>query len=393
MIDSIYKAIEEDRIEVVNRLLDEEINDILDGGWNPLHEACKAGNFRVVELILSYIQKSGNVIFDINSEYESVESYSDNRGTALTEALLNGHKDIAKLLIVKGANVNATYYNQDSNCPEWFFCEYDLVTANGVAWWLSDEELFNLCLSHGLEIDASGHQENTALIYAVSSSKIKRVLQLLENGANTNLYCQHDDMGEIPLIVHAALIHCKQKTESSFEIVRSLLKYGAPLSAQCRDCDNETVVDIVMGQGTEDLIELFGLTNLAEKITTQNSMIEFMDIDNTYGTENIEENAPLSNPYFKISPESRMLNLDLLVAREPADPDRVVRAKILMEQASTGVGEKRNPIGIVPLDNGKFRVLDGNTTLQALRDLGETVAIVEVMQAITDSLIPSSSRP
>ena len=115
-------------------------------------------------------------------------------------------------------------------------------------------------------------------------------------------------------------------------------------------------------------------------------------IDHTDGTGNNVVNVHQSNPYFKITPESRMLNLDLLVAREPADPDRVVRAKILMEQASAGVGQKRNPIGIVPLDNGKFRVLDGNTTLQALRDLGETMAVVEVKQAITDPEIPSSSR-
>jgi hypothetical protein len=121
--------------------------------------------------------------------------------------------------------------------------------------------------------------------------------------------------------------------------------------------------------------------------------IEFMDIDHTDGTGTIDLSVPQSNPYFKITPFSRMLNLDLLVAREPADPDRMVRAKILMEQASTSVGEKRNPIGIVPLDNGKFRVLDGNTTLQALRDLGETVAIVEIMQAITDPEIPSSIQP
>ncbi len=118
-----------------------------------------------------------------------------------------------------------------------------------------------------------------------------------------------------------------------------------------------------------------------------------MDIDNTDGTGNIDVSVSQSNPYFKITPNSRMLNLDLLVARELADPNRVARAKILMEQASTGVGEKRNPIGIVPLDNGKFKVLDGNTTLQALRDMGETVAIVEIIQGIADPVIPSSSRP
>lgn len=265
MIDSIFKAIEEERIEVVKRLLDEEINDILDGGWNPLHEACKAGNLRAVELILSYIQMSGNVIFDINSEYESIESYSDNRGTALTEALLNGHKDIAKLLIVNGANVNATYYSQDSNCPEWFFGEYDLASDSGVAWWLSDEELFNLCLANGLEIDAEDNDGNTALVHAVRSSNIKKVTHLLENGANVNLYFQHEYMEKIPLLVYAVTIHGEQKTECSFDVVKALLKHGAPLSAKCLGCENETVIEIVLSQGTENIIELFGLTKLAEK--------------------------------------------------------------------------------------------------------------------------------
>ncbi len=118
-----------------------------------------------------------------------------------------------------------------------------------------------------------------------------------------------------------------------------------------------------------------------------------MDIDNTDGTGNIDVSVSQSNPYFKITPNSRMLNLNLLVARELADPNRVARAKILMEQASTGVGEKRNPIGIIPLDNGKFKVLDGNTTLQALRDMGETVAIVEIIQGIADPVIPSFRQP
>ena len=381
MIDSIYKAIRDNSIEDLNRLLDEEINDIWDGGWNPLHEACKVGNIKAVESILICIQQPGNAMFDINSDYECIDLYSDKRGTALTEALLHGHKDIAKLLIANGANVNSNYYNQDTDCPEWIVGEYELATEGGVAWWLSDEDMFNLCLSNGLEIDATDHQDNTALIHAVRSSKLQRVLQLLIHGANTNLYCQHDDMGKIPLLVDAVLIHCKQKDEISLDVIRALLRYGAPLFTQCKDCENETVIDIVVGQGTKELIELFGLTKLAEKIASQKRMIEFMDIDNTYGTENIDDTVSPSNPYFNITPKSRMLNLKLLVAREPANPERVVRAKVLMEQASSGVGEKRNPIGVVPLDDGRFRVLDGNTTLQALRDLCETVAIVEIQAA------------
>jgi ankyrin repeat protein len=265
MIDSIYKAIKVGSIEDLNKLLAQDIDDVLDGGWNPLHAASKVGNLRAVELILSYIQKSGNVSFDVNSEFESIDSDSDNRGTALTEAMLNGHKDIAKLLIVNGANVNATYYSQDTDCPEWFLGEYDLAINSGVAWWLSEEELFNLCLANGLEIDAEDNNDNTALVYAVKSSNLKKVIQLLENGANVNLYYQHEYMGKIPLLVYAVTIHGEQKTQRSFDVVKSLLKHGAPLSAKCLDCENETVIEIVLNKGNEKLIDLFGLAKLAEK--------------------------------------------------------------------------------------------------------------------------------
>ncbi len=61
--------------------------------------------------------------------------------------------------------------------------------------------------------------------------------------------------------------------------------------------------------------------------------------------------------FYTDTPNSRMLNLDFLVAQGPADPNLVVSTKILIEQASAGVGEKRNPIDIIPLDNGKLRVI------------------------------------
>jgi ankyrin repeat protein len=271
MTDSIYEAIKNNSIEDVNRLLAQNLDFVGDGGWNPLHAACKEGNLTAVESILRYIQENGNAGFDIDSEFECIDLYSDYRGTALTEALVNSNNDIVKLLIVNGANVNATYYNQDTDCPEWFLGEYDLATDGGVAWWLSDEELFNLCLTHGLEIDATDHHDKTALIYAVESSNAKRVLQLLKNGANANQYYRHEYMGEIPLLVNAVVIHGKQKTERSFDVVASLLKHGASISAQCLQCDHETVIDIVLDQGDEDLIKLFGLSNIAEKIEINKS--------------------------------------------------------------------------------------------------------------------------
>jgi len=61
--------------------------------------------------------------------------------------------------------------------------------------------------------------------------------------------------------------------------------------------------------------------------------------------------------FYTDTPNSRMLNLDFLVAQGPADPNLVVISKILIEQASAGVGEKHNPIDIIPLDNDKLRVI------------------------------------
>jgi hypothetical protein len=44
-------------------------------------------------------------------------------------------------------------------------------------------------------------------------------------------------------------------------------------------------------------------------------------------------------------------------------------------------GDKRHePIGVLDLGNGKFKVVDGNTTFHALLELGETEAVAEVLE-------------
>ncbi|MBI5590270.1 MAG: hypothetical protein HY881_07300 [Deltaproteobacteria bacterium] len=84
------------------------------------------------------------------------------------------------------------------------------------------------------------------------------------------------------------------------------------------------------------------------------------------------------SPYFVNTPDSVTVPLADIVCRETPDPERVKRAHQLMMDARAGKGEKRKPIEVVKMENGKYRVIDGNSTLQALKELQETTAIVKI---------------
>jgi hypothetical protein len=50
-----------------------------------------------------------------------------------------------------------------------------------------------------------------------------------------------------------------------------------------------------------------------------------------------------------------------------------------MMDAKAGKIEKRMPILVVPIGNGGYRVVDGNSTLQALKELQERIAVVTIV--------------
>ena len=87
---------------------------------------------------------------------------------------------------------------------------------------------------------------------------------------------------------------------------------------------------------------------------------------------------PADSPYFAHTPGSVALPLTDIVARETPDPERVKRARQLMRDAKSGKGKKRKPIEVMKMENGKYRVIDGNSTLQALRELDEKTAVVKI---------------
>ena len=271
MINSIYEAIEKESIEDVKNFLTADKDFIEEGNWNPLHAASRKGNIAIIEAILQHAANDPFRSFDVNAEFEIMDDGSDIRGTALTEALLNGNKDAAKLLIKSGASVKASYYSRNEDTPEWLSGNYELSTNGGVAWWLAadDEELLKLCIKNGIDIDATDCDDTAALAYAIAGSKQGKVARLLSLGANPDAYVNHEHMGRIPLLVYAVQICCEQNTDESFRIVELLLKHGATLSSACADCENESAIDIIMSFRNERLSFLFGLQNILERIPNQ----------------------------------------------------------------------------------------------------------------------------
>ena len=96
------------------------------------------------------------------------------------------------------------------------------------------------------------------------------------------------------------------------------------------------------------------------------------------GAHFMKIDIPADSPYFAYTPDSLTVPLADIVARETPDPVRVKRAHQLLVDAKAGKGEKREPIEVMKMENGKYRVIDGNSTLHALKELQETTAVVKI---------------
>ncbi len=89
----------------------------------------------------------------------------------------------------------------------------------------------------------------------------------------------------------------------------------------------------------------------------------------------------MENPFFIITPASCVLPLNKIVPRETPDPARVRRAHALMQDAAHEVHPKRPPITVTRLSIDCYKIVDGNSTFQALLELGESEAVVEIINS------------
>jgi ankyrin repeat protein len=140
----------------------------------PLHEAAKKGDLDQINRLIE--------------EGITVDSLDENNNTPLYIAVGQGHKDVAKLLILKGANVNVV-------CWRGYTPLHWAAAALG-----GESELAELLIAEGANIDAVGYKELAELLISKGAN-----VNAIDNKGRTPLdwanYSRHKDLMEL-LIRH-----------------------------------------------------------------------------------------------------------------------------------------------------------------------------------------------
>ena len=202
---SLYKV-----INVAMSLFDHErVRDLIftHGFWGftnkevskLLREAILKGNLNIVRLLLP---------FNPNLELCKTRDV-----TPLWEALIYHHEAIAKELIQAGANVNAITKVAGIVCnetPIHFAISEDL-----------SDELIDLLIEHGADINATSKPLQTPLVYAVQWSRLYVIKRLISCGARI----------DIKSTCGCTLLHIACQSERADEILRILLQYNFDVNA------------------------------------------------------------------------------------------------------------------------------------------------------------------
>lgn len=189
-------AIEKDSIEEIKRLIGEgvDINGRPGSFVSPLYRAVVRGNRDIVEILLAARADPNG-----NSRWE----------TTLEAALKYNFLDIAKLLLVAGADVDQLQASPDRQTPLQFAVKK------------KSAEMVKLLLDVGADANRRGGNKNdgTALTIAVSSGSVEIVTLLLAAGADPN----------ISTIGLFTPMECAVK-RNSMEMVKLLVNKGCDLT-------------------------------------------------------------------------------------------------------------------------------------------------------------------
>lgn len=160
----------------------------------------------VVEEIIQILINNG---VDINRQNEG-------EPTALMYAVEAGSKDLAEILINKGATVNLKGPSGSTITALMWAVRNNNVEMPYETYLEVAMEIVNMLLKNGVEINAQNEEGRTALMYAVSEGSKELTEILIKNGANVNL---KDINGDTALIIAIG--------NENEEISELLIKSGA----------------------------------------------------------------------------------------------------------------------------------------------------------------------
>jgi ankyrin repeat protein len=143
-------------------------------GETLLHISCARGVRSLVEHLL-------------DNDAAEIDLISANGGTPLGYAAMQGHAEIVKLLLDRGADPNPVPSGEIT--PLLFTC------------WRNQFECAKLLLEHGAQVDHPAHRNATALFFAAESCSPEMVKLLIDHGASVN---HVNEVGETALIKASA---------------------------------------------------------------------------------------------------------------------------------------------------------------------------------------------
>ena len=196
-------AVRRGQVATASVLLDagRDINDQTGWGLGPLHRAVAGGHAEMVRLLL-----------DRGAKVNATNEYDYTKGcTPLVVAAAEGHEQIAQVLLDRGADVGAA--NKDGETP--------LHVAAGKG----HTALAVMLLDRGAELKAISRRGETPMEAAARGGHLKTVRELLARGADPN--------GELvpgPGWVASGALHGAARS-GHVEVVRLLLDKGANISA------------------------------------------------------------------------------------------------------------------------------------------------------------------
>lgn len=196
---------------------------------HPLHTALRRGNLIEARRL-------------IDGDLVNINEHGYKGWTPLHYAAIGGHKDIAALLIARGANVRAGDTRQSTPLHTACFgsrgaTDYDIKTGPNVG---GGCDVAELLVRAGADVNASDRFRETPLHYAARYSSPDVAKLLLANGGDVNA---KDHCLATPLHVAAGRGH--------IEVVRLLFSKGAdPLAA---DCGGHTALAIAETAGLNEI--------------------------------------------------------------------------------------------------------------------------------------------
>lgn len=297
----LYTAIINQRYDMLPLLLDTEIDIDFHSEWNSetaLHLATKQGNIKVVRQLL---EKKCNV-----------NSLNDSNESALLIAACNGFKDIVKLLIEYGGDINLT--DNMGRSPFFMACLYKQMSTIEIflskentdinkqrdtgetplisAVHYGDIHIVKLLLENKCDVDKHGCDGPSALHVAVIKNETDMVLWLLENNSDVDV-CDGDHQSPLHLATYLGYKN----------IINLLIKYKCDVNL-C-DYEHRTALHIATWENRADIVKIlidssidqYVLDNKQQSAFHIAALLGYVDIVQVFLNHNYDINHRDGNNY------------------------------------------------------------------------------------------------